>query len=135
MNEKINLPTWLTALTVAVFTMNLGIFGLFTFFSPESTYEGINAAGEYPVRFFAIRHIAFAVVLLHGLVTKNRTILRAMYTIFLIMSVLDVVTLGVYDYALPFVPELATGVRVLVGALFFTVPMALAVRHLSRDES
>ena len=134
MTEKMTVPTWLNVITVLVIVSNLGLFGIFTYLAPGVTYDGINQAGEFPVRFFAIRHLALSAPLIHGLVTKNKTILATMFRIFLLMSVLDVITLAVYDYQIPFLPDLALGVRVVIAALLFTAPMVIVVRYLNRIE-
>ena len=126
MTEKMTVPTWLNVITVLVIVSNLGLFGIFTYLAPGVTYDGINQAGEFPVRFFAIRHLALSAPLIHGLVT--------MFRIFLLMSVLDVITLAVYDYQIPFLPDLALGVRVVIAALLFTAPMVIVVRYLNRIE-
>lgn len=35
---------------------------------PHAVFPGLNEAAEYPARFFAIRHIALALPLVHGLI-------------------------------------------------------------------
>lgn len=132
MDEK-KIPTWLNGMTVAVLAMNFAVFGVYAFFSPFSIFPDLNDAGAYPVRFFAIRHIAFSLPLLHGLLKQDRTVLGTMYHIFLVMAVLDVVTMPVYGYAFPFLGQFSPVVTAVMGTCVFVIPMFLAVRALRSE--
>lgn len=84
----------------------------------------------FPIEFFAVRHIALSVPLLHGLLIRNVTVLRTMYTIFVVISVLDISLLIYCAYYIPLIgdlPLLTTAVLAL--GLFFT-PMVLGLRYL-----
>lgn len=131
------LPGWLLAMSWMVFFGTLFIFGITVFLIPLDAFSEGGEGAEFPARFMAIRHMAFALPLLHGILKKDRTVLRTMYLIFLVMSVLDVVTLFAYDYYIPFVGPDAlsrwtTGVLALV---MFSIPMAVAVSVLSGKKS
>ena len=101
MNDTKQFPVWFTALTSLFFISNLFVFGLATFLFPLFTFPDAGEAAAFPIQFFSIRHIAFAFPLLYGLVRKDTKILTVMYSIFAIMSVLDVVVLGAFDYYIP----------------------------------
>jgi len=59
-----------------------------------------------------------------------------MYTIFIIMSVLDITLLGIYGYNIPIlgliptIGGLPTFGKVLVAIAVFLAPISLALRHL-----
>ena len=136
MTNEIKFPTWFTALTGLFFISNLIIFGGATLFNPDLTFPNAGAGAVFPIQFFAVRHIAMAVPLLHGLLRKDVKILTAMYTIFVIMSVLDITLLGIYGYNIPIlglipaIGGLPTFGKVLVGIAVFLAPISLALRHL-----
>jgi hypothetical protein len=122
-------------LSWVLFISNLLIFGLATLINPSFAFpDSGGTAADFPIQFFAIRHIAFAVPLLHGIIRRNVTILKTMYTIFLVMSVLDVAVLLLNGYYIPIIgelPFLATAVLAVGG---FIVPMSLALIYLRRVE-
>ena len=128
------LPLWLTVLTAVLVIFNLLVFGMMTFFFPAVTWPDAGESAAFPIQFFAIRHVAFAIPLLHGLLKKDVKILKTMFTIFFVMAVLDVGTVLANDYYIPLVvrltgelPRLATFV---LAALLFIVPMGLTLRYL-----
>jgi hypothetical protein len=105
----------------------------FTWLQPHAVFPDLNDAGDYPVQFFAIRHIALSVPLLHALVEQNRAVLSALYHVFLIIAVLDVATIATQGYALPFIGPLPALANALLGSAVFVIPMTLAVRALRSD--
>ena len=136
MTNSIKLPVWFTALTVLFFISNLFIFGLTSLFFPSVPFPNAGEGAIFPIQFFAVRHIAFAFPLLHGLIKKDITILTTMYTIFFIMSVLDIVLLAVYGYnipilgLIPFVANLSTLGKVILGIGAFLVPVGASLFYL-----
>ncbi len=142
MKKSVEFPTWFTALTGMFFLTNLFVFGGLTLFSPHTAFPGSGDGAIFPIQFFAARHIAMAIPLLHGLIKKDVTILKTMYTIFIIMSIIDVALLGIYGYnipivgLIPFVGNLPTIGRVILGILMFWVPIGASLKFLrSYDEN
>ena len=133
MKEK-TLPMWLTVLTAVLVVFNLFIFGLMTLLFPTITWPDAGETAVFPIQFFAIRHIAFSIPLLHGLLKKDTKILTTMYTIFFVMAVLDVTLVLVNGYYIPlvvqFTGELTPLVTFGLGAMLFIVPMGLTLRYL-----
>lgn len=101
MSNSIKFPMWFTVLTVLFFISNLFIFGGAALFNPGFVFPDAGETAVFPIQFFAVRHIAFSVPLLYGLIRKDVKILTVMYSIFIIMSVLDIALLGLYDYYIP----------------------------------
>ena len=140
MKEEVQFPTWFTVLTALFFLSNLLVFGLLTLFSPHTAFPNSGDGAIFPIQFFAARHIAMAVPLLHGLIKKDVKILRVMYTIFIVMSIIDVVLLAIYGYdipivgLIPFVGNLPTVGKVILGILMFWVPIGASLRFLSQQE-
>lgn len=128
------LPPWLISLTAVLVVFNLLIFGLSTLIFPQFTFPDAGDSGIFPAQFFAVRHIAFAVPLLHGLIRRDAKILTVMYTIFLVMAILDVLLLALNGYYIPLVislvGELPFTVTVTLSFLMFIVPMGLTLRYL-----
>ena len=91
-----------------------------------------GTAADFPIQFFAIRHIAFAFPLLHGIIKRDVTILTTMYSIFLIMSILDIAVLLLNGYYIPIIGELPFAATALLGIGGFIVPMSLALIYLRR---
>lgn len=127
------LPLWLRLLTWMVVLSNLLVFGIHTFIDPGSVFPDLDASGEYPARFFAIRHIAFSLPLLHGLLTRDRKILGAMYRIFLVIALLDVGSVLYFGWPYPIVGPLPLLTNAVLGSVVFIIPMAAVVIYLSRD--
>ncbi len=128
--SSITFPLWFTALTGLLVISNLFIFGIITLLDPGAAFMQSDQSAHFPIRFFAVRHIAFSIPLLHGLVTRNPTILRVMYSIFLIISVLDIILLIINDYYIPFIGDLSLPATVALAGGAFFLPMALGLRHL-----
>ncbi|TNE85055.1 MAG: hypothetical protein EP330_27000 [Deltaproteobacteria bacterium] len=126
------IPRWLSAMTALLIVSNLAVFGGYAFLDPHAVFPGLNEAGEYPARFFAIRHLAFVPPLVHGLIHQDRAILGTMYRIFLVIAVLDVASVLFYGWPYPFVGPLPLAVNALIGTLVFLLPMTAGVIALSR---
>ena len=137
MNKPVNFPIWFTVLTAVFFLSNLLLFGAITLFFPHFTFPGSGDGAIFPIQFFAARHIGMAVPLLHGLIRKDVKILKTMYTIFIIMSIIDVVLLAIYGYnipiigLIPFVGNLPTFGKVILGILMFWIPIGASLKYLS----
>lgn len=123
-------PSWLLRLSVAVLVGTVVGFGVVPFLSPATAFPAIGEGGEFPVRFLAIRHLAFAAPLLHGIIRRDRVVLRTMYAVFVVMAVLDTMTLAAYGYPLPYLPGVTGPAAGVVATVVFVVPMAVAIRAL-----
>lgn len=128
-------PLWFTILTIVLVISNFFIFGWFSLIHPELPWPELGKTeAAFPIQFFAVRHIAFAVPLLYGLIKKNVTILATCYSIFLVIAILDVALLAVHGYYVPvlvkFVGELSLPVTLAISISMFIVPMGLALRYL-----
>ncbi|MCB9795835.1 MAG: hypothetical protein H6741_24325 [Alphaproteobacteria bacterium] len=127
------LPTWLNVMLALVALSNLLVFGLYAFAVPTGVFPDVNEAAEYPVRFFAIRHIAIAFPLIHGLIHQNRDVLRAMFHLFLVIAALDVGSILTFGWSYPFLGPLPLAVNALIGVMVFIGPMALGTWALHRE--
>lgn len=125
-----DLPRWLIAMSVVVLVGTFVGFGLVPYFSPSTAFPAIGEGGAFPVRFLAIRHLAFAAPLLHGILRRDRVVLRTMYSIFSVMAVLDAATLTGFDYPLPYLSEVTGPMAGALATIVFVVPMAIAIRAL-----
>lgn len=137
MTKTTNLPVWLLVLTAFFVISNLFIFGGIALFSPFTAFPGAGEGAIFPIQFFAIRHIAFAFPLAYGLIRRDRTVLITMYTIFLIMSGLDIILLGIYGYNIPIlglipaIGNLGAVGKVFVGLLGLFTPVGLGLWYLT----
>ncbi|MDX1379135.1 MAG: hypothetical protein R3307_09815 [Anaerolineales bacterium] len=140
MTNSAKFPAWFNVLTALFFVSNLFVFGLATLFKPTLTFPDGGESAVFPIQFFAVRHIAMSIPLLHGLIRKDVKILKVMYTIFVVMSVLDIALLGIYGYnipilgLIPFIANLPIWGKVFVGIGVFLVPITLALRYLKGYE-
>ena len=131
MNKLNKFPLWFNILTGLYFVSNLLVFGLATLFNPGFAFPDLGGtAADFPIQFFAIRHIAFAVPLLHGLLKQDAKILRTMYTIFVIMAGLDVTLLALNGYYIPVLGDFSLGVKLIIGLGAFILPTVIALLHL-----
>lgn len=137
MTDSVKLPGWLVALTALFFISNLFVFGLTSLLFPSIPFPEAGEAATFPIQFFAIRHIAFAFPLLHGLIKRDVKILTTMYTIFFIMSVLDILLLAIYGYnipilgLIPFVGQLPSVGKVIFGIGAFLIPVGVSLWYLT----
>ncbi len=131
------LPRWFSALTGALVVMNLFVFGLFSMIHPSLPWPDLGPEAAFPIQFFAARHVAFGVVLLHGLKSRDLTILRACYTIFFVIAVLDLGMLAAHGYYIPVLSrllgELSTAPTVALSLGLFVLPMGLCLAWLRRQ--
>lgn len=125
-------PDWVITLSWLVLAGTFVGFGLVPMLSPGTAFPDAGAGGEFPVRFLAIRHLAFAAPLLHGILSRNHTILATMYGIFVPMAVLDAITLGVAGYPLPYLNGVTGWAAAGVAAVVFVAPMLAVARALRR---
>lgn len=136
MENKQELPQWLLILTGVLVVFNFFIFGWLTLLAPELRWPDAGEGGIFPAQFFAVRHIAFAIPLLHGLLRRDGKILMIMYMMFLIISILDVALIFAYGYYIPLVVQLLGETSRLVGgllaAVMFIIPMGYATLYLRR---
>lgn len=132
------LPRWLVALTVVVVLLNLLPFGVFSMVHPELPWPVLGEGeARFPIQFFAARHIAFGVVLLHGLIGRDLTVLRTCYTLFFVLAVLDFGLLATHEgYSVPVaqtlfgpLPRPAT---LALSLGLFVVPMGACMAWLRR---
>lgn len=134
--DRIDLPVWLMIVGWLFFFSNLVVFGGITLFNPSFAFPDGGAGADFPIAFFAIRHIAFAVPLFHGLVAKDAKILKVMFTIFLVMTVLDIGWVLAKGYYVPVIEPLFGGFPVWGQALFglfgFILPVVATLLTLKR---
>lgn len=134
MMTETKLPLWLTVLTSVLVVFNLLVFGLITLLFPTVTWPDAGETAVFPIQFFAIRHIAFSIPLLHGLLRKDVKILTTMFTVFFVIAILDVGFVLVNGYYIPLIVrltgELSRLATFALAALLFIVPMGLTLRYL-----
>lgn len=130
MENLTKIPVWVTVITAMFFISNLFVFGGLALFRPEIAFPDAGSNAAFPIQFFAIRHIALAVPLLHGLIRKDVKILLVMYTIFFVMTILDVSLLFIKDYYIPIVGELPTMLKAAFGLGAFVAPVTLTLLKL-----
>ena len=136
MTNSIKFPAWFNLITVLFFISNMFIFGLATLFNPGFAFPSAGEAAVFPIQFFAVRHIAMSIPLFHGLIKRDVKVLRTMYTIFIVMSVLDIVLLGINDYPIPvlglipFIGNLPAFGSVLFGITVFLLPIIFCLGYL-----
>lgn len=118
-----------------ILAMTVVVFGFGVYFFPLTAFSESSANAEFPARFMAIRHIAFALPLLHGILTRNVTILRMMYLIFWVMALLDVITIAAYGYYIPFLGASALSpiATTIVAFTLFLIPMSIAAAWFLRN--
>lgn len=124
------LPLWLSALTAVFFLSNLFVFGGLAFFYPEIAFHDAGPSATFPIEFFAIRHIAFAFPLLYGLLKKDVKVLTTMYSIFFVMTVLDIGVVLAKGYYVPVIGELPLWGTIALGFGGFIAPVTLALWKL-----
>lgn len=122
------MPRWLLVLSWLILVMTVVVFGFGVYFFPLAAFPESTVDAEFPARFMAIRHIAFAAPLLHGILARNVTILRTMYLIFWVMALLDVVSIAAYGYYIPFLGATAVSptATTLIAFTLFLIPMSIA---------
>ncbi len=124
-----SLPTWLLTLTSVLIIFNFFVFGWLTLLQPELTWPDAGAGGVFPAQFFAVRHIAIAVPLLHGLLKRDGKILLAMYMMFFIIAILDVALIFTNGYYIPLVVQVIGHPSQLVGGLLATAMFILPMGY------
>lgn len=123
-------PLWFSLLTSMLVVSNLFIFGILTLLNPLGTFMQSDTSAIFPIQFFAVRHIAMSVPLVHGLLTRNTTVMQTMYTMFVIISVLDVSLLFIHGYYIPLVGDLPLFATAVLALGLFFLPMVLGLRYL-----
>ncbi|MBV7337434.1 hypothetical protein KFU94_56225 [Chloroflexi bacterium TSY] len=137
MTNSVKFPSWFTLLTAVLFISNLFVFGAAALFNPSLAFPDAGEAATFPIQFFAIRHIAFAFPLLYGLIQRDTKVLMVMYSIFIIMSGIDIVLLGIYGYNIPIlglipaIGQLSTMGKVLVGLGGLFLPVGIGLWYLT----
>lgn len=137
MTNTVKFPIWLTILTGFLFISNLFIFGGAALFNPELAFPNAGDGAVFPIQFFAVRHIAFAFPLLYGLLQRDVKVLTVMYSIFIIMSGIDIVLLASYGYNIPMlglipaIGQLSTFGKVLVGLGGLFLPVGIGLWYLA----
>lgn len=137
MTNSIKFPAWFSLLTTFLFISNLFIFGGAALFNPDFAFPNAGEGAIFPIQFFAVRHIAFAFPLLYGLIRRDVKILTVMYSIFIIMSGIDIALLGIYGYDIPvlgLVPaigQLPTAGKVIFGICSLFLPVGIGLWYLT----
>ncbi len=139
MTQEKTLPTWLLVLSSVLVIFNFFIFGWLTLLAPQLTWPDAGAGGVFPAQFFAVRHIAFALPLLRGVIKRDAKLLTSMYHIFLVISILDVGLILVNGYYIPlivqFLGETSRLTGVIIAAVMFILPMGYTVRYLHANHA
>ena len=135
MSDSMKFPKWFTILTWALVISNLFVFGIFSIIHPDLPFPDMGKTeAAFPIQFFAIRHVAFGVVLLHAIIKKRVEVLKALYHLFLIIAILDVALIAIHGYYVPvlvkFLGEFSLPVTLLISSSLFILPMFLTVRYL-----
>lgn len=132
MSSPERFPIWFVLLTSVLVISNFAIFGLASLLEPTFPFKELGEGrGAFPVQFFAIRHIAFSIPLAYGLGKRNPTVLAAMYTMFLVMAVLDLSLIVVEGYFIPVIGELSLLATLVIGVPGFIGSTSLGLWHLS----
>lgn len=137
MAESTKFPAWFTVLTAFLFLSNLFIFGGAALFNPGLAFPNAGEGAVFPIQFFAVRHIAFAFPLLYGLLRRDSKVLIVMYSIFIIMSGIDILLLGIYGYNIPIlglipaIEQLSTTGKVFVGIGGLFLPVGIGLWYLT----
>ena len=130
-------PIWFSALTAFLFVSNLFIFGGAALFNPDLAFPNAGEGAVFPIQFFAVRHIAFAFPILYGLIRRDVKVLTVMYSIFIVMSGIDIVLLAIYGYNIPIlglmpaIGQLSTVGKVFVGLGGLFLPVAIGLWYLT----
>lgn len=131
-DTAIKFPLWFTILTAGYFVSNLLIFGILSLVNPSLPFPDMgDTAAAFPIQFFAIHHIAFSIPLLFGLIRKDVKVLLVMYSIFLVMAILDVSLLFLNGYYIPVIGEVSLVAKIAIALGGFILPVSLALQHLS----
>lgn len=130
MSNNLKFPLWFSILTGAYGLSNLFVFGGLSLISPETAFPDAGPSAVFPIQFFAIRHIALGFPLLYGLVKKNTTVLLTCYSIFFVITTMDVALLFINDYYVPVIGELPTPAKMGLSLGGFIGPVVLALRYL-----
>ncbi len=124
---------WFVVLTTGLIISNFVVFGVWSLLDPTLPFKELGeGGGAFPVRFFAIRHIVFALPLAYALVVRNTSILKAMYAMFLVMAVLDITVLLANDYFVPVIGELSTAATLAISLPGFIGTTSLGLWYLTR---
>lgn len=133
MRKPDRFPAWFVLLTSVLVISNFALFGIASVFDPTLPFKELGeAGGAFPVQFFAIRHIAFSVPLAYGLLKRNTTVLTVMYSMFLIMAVLDVSLIVVEGYFIPIIGDLSLLATLIIAVPGFIGSTSLGLWHLSK---
>ena len=130
MTNTTRFPFWFSTLTFVYFLSNLFIFGGLSFFYPKIAFPDSGQSAVFPIQFFAIRHLAFAFPLLYGLVRKDIKVLLTCYSMFFVMTVLDVALLFIYGYDIPVIGELPFAAKIAFSIMGFIGPVVLSLVFL-----
>ena len=137
MENTTKLPLWLNGIATLFFLSNLFIFGGLSLFSPHSAFPDAGEMAVFPIQFFAIRHIAFAFPLVYGIVKQDVKVLLVCFSMFLVMTTLDVALLFIYDYYVPvlgvtsFWPKLGLALGGFIGPV--SLVLITLVKHAKLD--
>ncbi|MEM7371726.1 MAG: hypothetical protein AAF587_24130 [Bacteroidota bacterium] len=140
MSSSLKLPLWLNILTAVFFLSNLFVFGGLALFSPSTAFPDAGPTADFPIQFFAIRHIAFAAPLGYGLFKQDIKILWACFLMFMVMTSLDVALLFLNGYYIPVIGDVPLLAKIVLAFGGFIGPVFLALtkltslkRHLSES--
>ncbi len=132
------LATWFVGLTALLILSNVVLFGLMSIFRPDLPWPSLGGGeADFPIQFFAVRHLAFGIVLIRALVSKDLIMLKTLYHLFLLISIFDIALLAWKGYYIPLLVNLVGETSALVSALIalgiFLVPMGLGLKYIHTE--
>lgn len=135
-NSNKKFKPWFVVLTGVLVLTNVLVFGLFTILHPELPWPDLGKESAFPIQFFGIRHLAFGLVLFHGLIKRNAVVLKAVFHIFFLISVMDIILLLWKSYYVPvlvrWLPEMGGVANAGLAVVMFLIPMVLCIRYLNK---
>ncbi|MDW3646355.1 MAG: hypothetical protein R8P61_04820 [Bacteroidia bacterium] len=126
MSHTIKIPNWILVLSFLFFLSNLFVFGGLSMFFPQIAFPDAGESATFPIEFFAIRHIALAFPLLYGVVKKDAKVLWTCFSVFLVMTILDVILLFLKAYYIPVIGEVPMILKIIMAFGVFIGPVSLS---------
>lgn len=131
-------PIWFIVINCLLIILHLFIFGIFSWYNPELPWPHLgDGPAKMTIYYFAIRHIAIGIPLIHGLLKKDATILRTIYMILLIIAVLDIGLIAMGNYYIPVIVNLIgvtmLPVSFLIICFIFILPVVVCLRYLKNN--
>ena len=130
------MSVWFKVLTILLILSNVVVFGALSIVDPELPWPDRGDGAAFPIQFFAVRHLAFGIVLFWAFWKKEWITLRALYSLFLIISILDIALLFWKGYYIPLLVHLVRETSPIVSAglaaVLFLIPMSVSLWYVNR---